>query len=152
MKGALIQVVWITSNDVRLKKAIRVDLIESVAEVPDSRDDDKITTLIRTKNHEYRVADSYDEVMGYIADAIDVHRMDEALRGPTPPVPDEDWSKPRDAEFRQALTDLINAYSKENGSDTPDHILAMFLDQSLRAFDQVTRLRTQWYDKGGGSS
>ena len=37
--------------------------------------------------------------------------------------------------FREDLTDLINKHSKENGSDTPDFILARYLENCLEAFD-----------------
>lgn len=47
--------------------------------------------------------------------------------------------------FQQELADLINKYSKENGSDTPDFILAMYLVHCLETFDVVTQLRTDWY-------
>ena len=40
---------------------------------------------------------------------------------------------------------VINKHSKENGSNTPDFILAEYLIECLRAFDKTTRLRTEWY-------
>lgn len=46
-------------------------------------------------------------------------------------------------DFRRALTALINSYSKENGSDTPDFILAEYLIGCL--FDEATRMREDWY-------
>lgn len=48
-------------------------------------------------------------------------------------------------EFRKELETLINAYSMENGSDTPDFILADYLIDCLKAFDEATRRRTMWY-------
>jgi hypothetical protein len=47
--------------------------------------------------------------------------------------------------FRDELQALINRYSKENGSDTPDFILASYLEQCLKAFDQATKDRDAWY-------
>ncbi len=47
--------------------------------------------------------------------------------------------------FRDKLENLINAHSMENGSDTPDFILAEFLAGSLRAFDKATKERSRWY-------
>lgn len=47
--------------------------------------------------------------------------------------------------FRGKLENLINAHSMENGSDTPDFILAEFLADSLRAFDKATKERSRWY-------
>lgn len=43
--------------------------------------------------------------------------------------------------FRRALQDLINANSKENGSNTPDYILAQYLDGCLTNFDKAVVLR-----------
>lgn len=49
--------------------------------------------------------------------------------------------------FRDALTNLINYYSKENGSNTPDFILAEYLDDCLKAFDKASTLRQSWHSK-----
>ena len=37
--------------------------------------------------------------------------------------------------FEQELTSLINKYSMENGSNTPDFILANYLQDCLRIFN-----------------
>lgn len=47
--------------------------------------------------------------------------------------------------FRQELRDLINRYSKENGSNTPDFILAAYLSRCLENFDQTMSARRTWY-------
>ena len=44
-------------------------------------------------------------------------------------------------EFEKELTDLINCHSLENGSDTPDFILAEYLVRSLKAFDHSAKDR-----------
>lgn len=44
-------------------------------------------------------------------------------------------------EFRDELETLINKWSKENGSDTPDFILADYLQSCLNAFDEAVRAR-----------
>lgn len=49
------------------------------------------------------------------------------------------------SDFRKELETLINRHSKENGSDTPDFILAQFLADSLDAFDKAVVRRTAWY-------
>ena len=46
--------------------------------------------------------------------------------------------------FRAELENLINTYSMENGSNTPDWILANFLIRCLEAFDITTRARDTW--------
>ena len=48
-------------------------------------------------------------------------------------------------DFRKELTALINRHSKENGSNTPDFILAQFLGSCLDAFDIGVFSRENWY-------
>lgn len=47
--------------------------------------------------------------------------------------------------FTKELEQLINRYSMENGSNTPDFILAEFLVNALEAFDKSVNRRHQWY-------
>lgn len=47
--------------------------------------------------------------------------------------------------FEKELKNLLNRHSRENGSDTPDSILAGYLHLCLDAFDAATRRRTEWY-------
>ena len=47
--------------------------------------------------------------------------------------------------FRKELTHLINFHSQENGSNTPDFILAQFLDVCLGLWNQTVRKRDTWY-------
>ena len=47
--------------------------------------------------------------------------------------------------FEEELQGLINKASMENGSDTPDFILATYLWDCLRAFELATRRRENWY-------
>ena len=49
--------------------------------------------------------------------------------------------------FIRELRAVINRYSKENGSDTPDFILAAYLEACLKAFDKTSRMREKWYGK-----
>ena len=44
-------------------------------------------------------------------------------------------------DFEQALMDLINRYSKENDSNTPDYILAKYLISCLNAFNTAVNSR-----------
>jgi hypothetical protein len=46
--------------------------------------------------------------------------------------------------FRKELESLINRYSKENGSNTPDFILAEYLDNCLESFDSALQKREKW--------
>lgn len=49
-------------------------------------------------------------------------------------------------DFRKELEILINKYSQENGSNTPDFILARYILDCLDAFDRAVNARSQWYD------
>lgn len=46
--------------------------------------------------------------------------------------------------FGKKLCDLINCYSLENGSDTPDFILAQYLNDCLQAYNKAVTLRSDW--------
>lgn len=50
-----------------------------------------------------------------------------------------------DEEFRDELRKLINRYSKESGSNTPDFILCDFVMNTIDAYDNATKTRTNWY-------
>lgn len=49
--------------------------------------------------------------------------------------------------FETELMSLINKYSKEDESNTPDFILAMFMRGSLEIFNEAIRERVNWYGK-----
>ena len=49
--------------------------------------------------------------------------------------------------FRQELEQLLNRYSKENGSDSPDFILAQYLIDCLDVYDRAVRAREVWYGR-----
>lgn len=48
--------------------------------------------------------------------------------------------------FRTSLQHLINSESMENGSNTPDYILAKYLARCLESFDLAVAERDQWYN------
>jgi hypothetical protein len=50
--------------------------------------------------------------------------------------------------FKEDLTALINKYSLENGSNTPDFLLADYLLQCLAVFDVTIAHREAWYGRG----
>ena len=50
-------------------------------------------------------------------------------------------------DFREALTDLINQCSMENRSNTPDFILAEYLEVCLLAFDTAVQQREAWHGR-----
>jgi len=50
--------------------------------------------------------------------------------------------------FEKELKELINRHSQENGSDTPDYMLARFLCRCLEAYDYTVQERERWYGRG----
>jgi len=48
--------------------------------------------------------------------------------------------------FRRELAGLLNQYNQERGSDTPDFILAEYLEGCLEVFDRCTRQRMDHYN------
>ena len=49
--------------------------------------------------------------------------------------------------FQDELRSLINRYSRENKSNTPDFILVDYITDSLNAFDKATNEREKWYGR-----
>jgi hypothetical protein len=62
--------------------------------------------------------------------------------------------EPTEPTFQDELANLINKYSLENGSNTPDFILALYLQQCLATFNDIMKKRENWYGRrcsiGGG--
>lgn len=52
-----------------------------------------------------------------------------------------------ESQFQKELARLINEYSKENDSDTPDFILARYLNAVLDNFNAAVMDREQWYGR-----
>jgi hypothetical protein len=48
--------------------------------------------------------------------------------------------------FDEELQQLINKHSQENISNTPDFILATYLANCLKAFNQAVTQRELWHD------
>lgn len=53
----------------------------------------------------------------------------------------------KDTNFMKELAALINKYSFENNSNTPDFILAEMLLGFLTVFDNTSMKREEWYGK-----
>lgn len=49
--------------------------------------------------------------------------------------------------MRDELAEIINRHSAENGSDTPDFILAEFLTGCLATYDRALLAREHWYSR-----
>ncbi len=52
------------------------------------------------------------------------------------------------AGFQLRLSGLLNEYSAESPSDTPDYILATYLTQCLRAYNEAVVARREWHEEG----
>ena len=63
-----------------------------------------------------------------------------------PPLPQyKEEDLPAIYKFKKELEQLINRHSLENGSDTPDFILAEFLVDCLLAVNKMVNRRDEWY-------
>ena len=51
------------------------------------------------------------------------------------------------SNFRKQLEEIINCNCMENGSDTPDFILAEYMHDCLLAWDRATKRREEWYGR-----
>lgn len=49
--------------------------------------------------------------------------------------------------FQNELRSLINRYSEENKSNTPDFILAQYVEGCLLAFNTAVQQRENWYGR-----
>lgn len=45
-------------------------------------------------------------------------------------------------DFKKDLAKLINCYSRENLSNTPDYILAEYINDCLNAYEKATQLNS----------
>ena len=50
-------------------------------------------------------------------------------------------------KLEKELTSLLNINSQENGSDTPDFILAQYLIRCLENFNKTIQRREDWYGR-----
>lgn len=57
-------------------------------------------------------------------------------------------SNPQREALRKEMAELLNRHSCENGSNTPDFLLANLLVANLDAFDQAVTERAAWYGRG----
>lgn len=59
----------------------------------------------------------------------------------------EPWMSKPPTNLREDIQRAINCRSAENGSDTPDWILAEYLIGCLETFDKAVTAREAWYDR-----
>ncbi len=48
--------------------------------------------------------------------------------------------------FQQALKNLLNTYSKENENNTPDYVLAEYLESCLDNYNATIKKRNEWFN------
>jgi len=53
----------------------------------------------------------------------------------------------KENEFLLELKSLLNRFSKENVSDTPDFILASYIEHCLQAYNNATNAREKFYGR-----
>lgn len=53
------------------------------------------------------------------------------------------------SSFESELESLINKFSMESGSNTPDFILAEYMSQCLKIFNAAVCAREMWYGRDG---
>lgn len=54
--------------------------------------------------------------------------------------------------FEDDIRHAINCHSKENGSNTPDWMLAAYLADCLTAWDKAVTAREKWYGRGDAAT
>lgn len=55
--------------------------------------------------------------------------------------------QPKPDTFKEALTEIVNIYSQENGSYTPDYIIAEYLIDCLAKFNKAVNDREVHYGR-----
>ena len=60
------------------------------------------------------------------------------------PLPEENEHQERPS-FLTALGQLVNSYSKENDSDTPDILIANYLNSCLVNYGETVKARDAWF-------
>lgn len=86
------------------------------------------------------------EYVGYDKPVVTVKEPTEPPVDPTSPMPEQS-SKDEPSQFQKELEALINFHSLENGSNTPDFLLAQYLAGCLENFNKTLRARETWYGR-----
>ncbi len=59
----------------------------------------------------------------------------------------QDASASANEALRREIAQVLNGYSRENATNTPDWILAQYLANCLDAFDKAITARALWYGR-----
>lgn len=113
-------------------------LLETTAEILSAREDD-LTPEEADAAYDAAPADeiSDDEIQSLVEFVTASEENEQELQ-----TSDTDKT-----DFREGLEKLINMNSLENGSGTPDFILAEYLTDCLSCFDKAVRQREAWYGR-----
>lgn len=91
---------------------------------------------------------AFDKIVNHGRSLVDSHRHNLNLRQQLKMIPPKE-------DFLGELSSLINKHSIENGSNTPDFILAEYMGRALANFETASKAREEWYGKSlsidGGS-
>lgn len=90
-----------------------------------------------------------ERVYGKRADAMELDLLATSVERMFASSPAPVWaSEPQPTtELQDRLRILLNSVSSENGSNTPDFILADYLLNCLQAFNQACNAREKWYGR-----
>jgi len=58
-----------------------------------------------------------------------------------------EYAMPKKRDLKRELTGVLNSFSCENASNTPDFVLAQFMLDTLSAFNTASQAREKWYGK-----
>ncbi|MFW5847443.1 MAG: hypothetical protein ACOCVF_00795 [bacterium] len=108
------------------------------------------TVYIKGKPYDYKYRKHYIPVIEYnelleLAEKYDQKENYKEVVKSTSNSKNKNMENTNGNDFRKKLEVLINKYSMENGSNTPDHILAEFLTNALKNFDKAIIDRDKWY-------
>lgn len=94
---------------------------------------------------------AYDEIKAKLVEHeyVEASALEVPMQGialvPEPESTDE--PVPEDTRLRDDIESAINRVSAENGSNTPDFILAQYLVDCLAAYDKAVTAREKWYGR-----
>lgn len=106
--------------------------------------------------HQHNTLEGYDHAFGGIESIPSATRradLIKKLNDEFTPAGDAALSKLKadmpimQSDFRKDIENTINRYSKENGSNTPDFIVAQYLVDCLGAYDKAVTAREKWYGR-----
>lgn len=83
----------------------------------------------------------------WCSDKTKDHVMDTALAEAFADILDDEWGTNKVQDLANEIAVVLNKFSRENASNTPDFILAEFLHGCLESFERATKRRDCWYGR-----